>query len=85
MIALLSLVVAVPLARFIAALRTVVLVQAGLCVFAGVVLVGTAPDHGSTRTTGFLLALLLVPLTVVAVAAGRAWRSRSTRALDTVG
>lgn len=84
MLALLSLVVAVPLARFVSSLRTVVLVQGGLCLLAGIVLVGTAPDHGSTRTTGFLLALLLVPLTVLAVAAGRAWRSRSTRTLDTV-
>lgn len=85
MIALLSLVVAVPLARFVSALRTVVLVQSGLCVLAGAVLVGTAPNHGSTRTTGFVLALVLIPLTVVAIAVGRAWRTRATRTLDAVG
>jgi predicted MFS family arabinose efflux permease len=85
MLALLSLVVAVPLARFISSLRTVVLVQAGLCVVAGAVLVGTAPDHGSSRTTGFLLALLLVPLTALAVAAGRAWRTRAGRTADALG
>lgn len=85
MLALLSLVVAVPLARFVSALRTVVLVQSGLCVLAGAVLVGTAPDHGSSRTTGLVLALVLVPLTAVAVAVGRAWRGRATRTLDALG
>jgi hypothetical protein len=85
MLALLTLVIAVPLARFVSSLRTVVLVQAGLCVVAGAVLVATAPDHGSSRTTGFLLALLLVPLTALAVAAGRTWRTRATRTADALG
>jgi membrane protein DedA with SNARE-associated domain len=85
MLALLSLVIAVPLARFVASLRTVVLAQAGTCALAGVVLVVTAPDHGSSRTTGFVLALVLVPVTALAVTIGRLWRTRSTRTLDAVG
>jgi predicted tellurium resistance membrane protein TerC len=85
MLALLSLLVAVPLARFVSSLRMVVIVQAAICVLAGIVLVATAPDHDSSRTTGFLLALVLVPVTALAVAIGRVWRTRSTRTLDAVG
>jgi drug/metabolite transporter (DMT)-like permease len=85
MLALLTLVIAVPLARFVSSLRTVIVIQAGLCVLAGILLVVTAPDHDSTRTTGFLLALVLVPVTALAVAVGRAWRTRSVRSVDVLG
>jgi len=77
MLALVSLVVAVLLARYVAAIRTVIAVQLVLYALAVVVLLATAPDHDSTRTTGLVLGLVLAPVTALAVAVGRVWRGRS--------
>lgn len=82
MIALLSLVAAALLGRYTSQLRTVIQVQALLYVLACVALIGTAPGHGSTRTTGALLGLLLAPLTIGCVALGRSWRKHSAAAAD---
>jgi len=81
MLALVSLVVAVLLARYVAALRTVIAIQFVLYALAVAVLIGTAPNYNSTRTTGLVLGLVLAPLTVLAVAVGRVWRGRSPAAL----
>ncbi len=85
MLALVTLVVAVPLARFVSSLRTVLMVQLALFLLAGAVLVATAPDYGSSSTTGFLLALVLAPVTALAIVIGRAWRARSTHQIEALG
>jgi hypothetical protein len=77
-IALLSLVVAVIIARCAQQFRTVVAVQVPAFLVGCAALIGTAPNHGSTYTTGILLSLALAPLTVLLVAAGRRWRTHST-------
>lgn len=77
MVALLSLVAAVLLGRYVRDLKTAGTAQALLYLLSSVVLVVTAPAHGSTRTTGLLLAVVLAPLTVLALFVGRVWRGRS--------
>ena len=78
MIALLSLVVAIVLARCAQQLRTVVSVQLPAFAVGCAALIGTAPAHGSSYTTGVLLSVALAPLTVLMVAAGRRWRAHAT-------
>lgn len=78
MVAIVSLVVGLFLARYVSSLKSVVLYQAALYVLASVVLVTTAPNHGSTHAIGLLLSVVLAPLTALVVLLGRIWRNRST-------
>lgn len=82
MVAIASLVIGLFLARYVSGLRTVGLVQAVLFAVACVVLVTTAPHHGSTHSGGLLLCAALIPLTVLALALGRIWRNRSVDSID---
>lgn len=76
MVALLSLVVALVIARCADRLRTVLAVQIPAFALGAAALIGTSPNHGSSYATGVLLAVALIPLTVLMLALGRRWRSR---------
>lgn len=84
MLALVSLIAGVLLARYVASMKTVVLGQVVLFLLAGAVLIVTAPAHGSTHAQGLVLSIVLAPLTVLVVLMGRIWRSRSTTAVSEV-
>jgi hypothetical protein len=77
MIAVVSLIVGLFIARYLGSLRTVVLVQFGLYLLGAAALIVTAPSHGSTRSQGVLLSVALAPLTALVVLLGRMWRTRS--------
>lgn len=81
MVAIVSLVVGLLLARYVASLRTVIAVQGALYVVASTVLVITAPDHGSSHGTGFALSGALAPVTALVVVLGRIWRNHTTHAI----
>ncbi len=56
--------------------RTAVAVQSVLYIVAAVVLVVSAPQHGSTTAVGALFALGVLPLAALSLAAGLFIRSR---------
>lgn len=84
MVALVSLIAGVFLARYVASVKTVILGQVVLYLLAGAVLVVTSPAHGSTHAQGLVLSVVLAPLTALVVVLGRIWRSRSTAAVSEV-
>lgn len=76
-VAVLSLIVGLFLARYLASLKTVVFAQTGLFVMASVVLVASSPNHGASHAQGLALSAALIPLTPLVVLLGRLWRTRS--------
>ena len=83
MIAVVSLVVGLFIARYMESLRTVVLVQFALYLLGAAALIVTAPSHGSTRLQGLLLSVALAPLTALVVFLGRMWRTRAVATVRT--
>ena len=68
------------LGRFVANRGFAIAVQVVLYAAAASILIATAPDHGASRASGAILAAILAPLCVAAVAGGVRWRRHTVAA-----
>jgi drug/metabolite transporter (DMT)-like permease len=80
MLAVLPLLGGLLLGRFVANRRVAAAGQAAFYVLAAVVLIATAPSHGSSHSEGALLALVLAPAAAATFALGIFWKTRSVSA-----